>query len=260
MRKILLLVTFALLCSIGMAQQERYLVFDFMKVADDMENDYWETETFFEKIHEQRLKDGEILGWDLWSLKPGGSEQGYQYLTVTIYDDPVKAMANGDVFAAAKKAYPNMSDAELKAELKESVGSRELSKRIFMKVIAATKDDFKMDVGTVMRMNFMEAIEGKFDEYEKAEMELFLPIHQKRVDAKTMSHWSLTRVLMPSGSSVRMTHMTFDMFEGYLHYFDAYGRNEVFNVDEETQRKIDEAIKLRDLNWSYIGIMKKTVK
>lgn len=260
MRKILLLVTLALLCNFSMAQQERFLVFDFMKVADDMENDYWETETFFEKIHEERLKSGEILGWDLWSLKPGGSEQGYQYLAVTIYDDPVKALADGNIIAAAKKAYPQMSDEELKEELTETVKSRELSKRIFMKVVAATTDDFKMDVGTVMRMNFMEAIEGKFDAYEKAEIELFLPIHQKRVDAKTMSHWSLARVLMPSGSNVRMTHMTFDMFDGYLHYFDAYGRNEVFNVDANTQHKIDDATKLRDLNWSYIGIMKKTVK
>ena len=260
MRKILLLVTFALLCNFSMAQQERFLVFDFMKVTDDMELDYWETETFFEKIHQQRLKSGEILGWDLWSLKPGGSEQGYQYLTVTIYDDPVKAMADGDTFAAAKKAYPDMSDDDLRTELKETVKSRELSKRIFMKVVAATDDDFRMDVGTVMRMNFMEAVEGKFDEYEKAEMELFLPIHQKRVDANTMSHWSLTRVLMPSGSNVRMTHMTFDMFDGYLHYFDAYGQNEVFNVDADTQRQIEEAMKLRDMNWSYIGIMKKTVK
>jgi hypothetical protein len=260
MKKLLLFVAMVLFCGTGMAQQERFLVFEFMKVTNDQETNYWETETFWEKIHAERVKSGEIIGWDLWSLKPGGTEQGYQYLTVTIYNDPVKALSDGDVWGAAKKAYPAMSDEELRKALEEGEKSRELSKRMFLTVVKATNDNFKMEVGTVMRMNFMEALDGKFDEYEKAEIELFLPIHQERVDAGTMSHWALARVLMPSGSKVPTTHMTFDMFTGYLHYFDAYGRNEVFNVDAETQMKIDEALKTRDLNWTYLGTLKKTVK
>lgn len=260
MRKILLFIAMALFYTVGMAQSERFLVFEFMKVADNMDSDYWETETFFEKIHEQRLTSGEIQSWDLWSLKPGGREQGYQYLTVTVYNDPVKLMAGGDTFAAAKKAYPDMRDEELRMKLKESINSRELSKRIFLRLVKSTEDNFKMGVGSVMRMNFMEAVEGKIQEYEKAELDVFLPIHQKRVNEESMSHWALARVLMPSGSKARMTHMTFDWFKGYLHYFDAYGRNEVFNVNVETQKKIDDAIKLRDLNWTYLAILKKTVK
>jgi hypothetical protein len=43
-----------------------------------------------EKIHDQRVKNGNIIGWDLWSLQPGGEDQGYQYLTVQIFTDPVK--------------------------------------------------------------------------------------------------------------------------------------------------------------------------
>ncbi|MPQ49264.1 hypothetical protein GCQ56_19870 [Marinifilum sp. N1E240] len=260
MRKILLFVALVLFCSTSMAQQETFLVFEFMKVTDNQEMDYWETETFWEKIHAERLKSGEIKGWDLWSLKPGGTEQGFQYLAVTLYDDPVKALADGDIWGAAKNAYPDMTDEELREALKEGTASRELSKRMFLTVIKSTTDNYKMEVGSVMRMNFMEALDGKYDEYEKAEMELFLPIHQDRVDAGTMSHWALAKVLMPSGSKVRTTHMTFDWFKGYLHYFDAYGRNEVFNVDAETQMKIDEAIKMRDLNWTYLATMKKTVK
>lgn len=260
MKKLLLFVAMVLFCGTGMAQQEKFLVFEFMKVSNDQEMNYWETETFWEKIHAERVKSGEIQAWDLWSLKPGGTEQGYQYVTVTVYDDPVKALSDRDVWGVAKKAYPKLSEEELTKVLEDGEKSRELSKRIFLKVIKATKDKFKMEVGTVMRMNFMEAIDGKLEEYEKAEIELFLPIHQKRVDAGTMSHWSLARVLMPSGSKVPITHMTFDMFTGYLHYFDAYGRNEVFNVDVATQMKIDEAIKTRDLNWTYLGTLKKTVK
>ncbi len=72
-----------------MAQDKLYLVFEFMKVDNEQVAVYMETESFWEKIHEQRVKNGDIIGWDLWSLKPGGEDQGFQYMTVNLYKDAV---------------------------------------------------------------------------------------------------------------------------------------------------------------------------
>ena len=50
----------------------------------------------------------------LWRLQPGGEDQHFQYLTVNLYDDPVKMMSGaGDFDAAVKAAYPDMSEADL---------------------------------------------------------------------------------------------------------------------------------------------------
>lgn len=260
MRKMILLIVMVLFCCAGMAQQEKFLVFEFMKVADNQDANYWETETFWEKIHAERVKTGEIKGWDLWSLKPGGAEQGYQYVTVTVYDNAVSAMGAGDIWEAAKTAYPLIADLDLDSIIQQGLTSRELSKRLFMTNIAKTKDNFAMELGSVIRMNFMDAVAGKYKEYEKAEMELFLPMHQQTVDDGIMSHWSLARILMPSGSKAKTTHLTFDMFKNFKHYFDSYGAVEVKGMDPKTQAKVDNALQTRDLNWTYVAILVKTVK
>ncbi len=51
---------------------ELYLIFEFMRVDGEQSSAYMETEDFWEGIHQQRVKSGEIIGWDLWSLLPGG--------------------------------------------------------------------------------------------------------------------------------------------------------------------------------------------
>lgn len=260
MKKLLLFVALALFWSVGVAQQEKFLVFDFMKVADNQTDNYWETETFWEKIHAERLKAGEIRAWDLWSLKPGGAEQRYQYVTVTTYDNAVSAMEQGDIWEASKRAYPLLSDVDLDSIIKQGLTSRELSKRLFLTRIATTKDDFVMELGTVMRMNFMDALPGKYKEYEQMEKELFLPLHQQSIDEDNMSHWALAKILMPSGSKVKTSHLTFDMFKDFQHYFTSIGVDETLELDPKMQVKVEKALKTRDLNWTYVGVLVKTVK
>lgn len=260
MRKIILLIFMAMFCSVSMAQHEKFLVFDFMKVADNQDANYWETETFWEKIHAERLKSGDIKGWDLWSLKPGGAEQGYQYVTVTIYNSAVSAMDPGQIMEAAQRAYPLISDTDLDSIIQEGLKSREMSKRMFVTRIATTDDDFKMELGTVMRMNFMDALPGEYKAYEDTEKEYFLPIHQENVKNGNLGHWALARVLMPSGSKVKTSHLTFDMFKDFKQYFAFYEAEAEMDVDAKTKAKLDEALKTRDLNWTYVGTLVKTVK
>lgn len=114
------------------AQEETYLIFEFMKVDNNQESVYFETEDFWEKIHEQRIASGDITGWDLWQLLPGGEDQGYQYLTVTVFDDPLKMMqAGGGILESAKMAYPDLSDEELNKRMNMSADSRDLAGAYF---------------------------------------------------------------------------------------------------------------------------------
>ena len=128
MKKLLLFIAIILLSSNVIAQDKLYLIFEFMEVDNDQEDDYWETESFWEKIHAQRVKNGDIIGWDLWSLKPGGEDQGYQYLTVNLYDDPVKMFKGaGDFNAALKAAYPDMSEEDLNKTFDKTSLTRSLT-------------------------------------------------------------------------------------------------------------------------------------
>ncbi len=175
-----LLTCFAI--NLSTAQDKLYLVFEFMKVDNEQEADYNETEAFWEKIHAERAKNGDIIGWDLWSLQPGGEEQGSQYLTVQLYDDPVKMMRGGSwaqLMERAKAAYPKMSEDDLMKKINHSSKTRDLTHRVYLEQIASTKDDFDMPIGTVASIDLMKVAAGDGGKYEKAEMEVFLPNHQK---------------------------------------------------------------------------------
>ena len=107
-----MLIAIEMLMTFQLAAQEKlYLVFEFLKVDNKQETAYGETEEFWAKIHEQRVKHGDIIGWNLWKSQPDGEDQHFQYLTINLYNEPVKMITNADKFdAVLKAAYPDMSD------------------------------------------------------------------------------------------------------------------------------------------------------
>jgi hypothetical protein len=260
MKKFLMLITIILLGNNIFAQEKLYLIFEFMKVDNEQEQAYMETESFWEKIHEQRTKNGDILGWDLWSLQPGGENQGYQYLTVTLYNDPVKMMSGaGNFESALKAAYPKMSEEELMKTFNNSAKSRDLAARIYLEQIAATKDKFEMPLGTIAGINLMKVTDLNYENYEKFETEIFQPMAQKEVDAGIRGNWGLMRYMLPTGSDVYATHITTDMYKDYNQVFN--GGNIVGPELSEAQiKKIEEGLTTRDMKYKYVATLIKKVR
>jgi hypothetical protein len=96
-----LLIAIEMLLTFQLAVQEKlYLVFEFLKVDNKQETAYGETEEFWAKFHEQRVKHGDIIGWNLWKSQPDGEDQHFQYLTINLYNEPVKMITNADKFDA----------------------------------------------------------------------------------------------------------------------------------------------------------------
>ncbi len=258
-----ILTTFMVLLGLVLpAQDPVYLLFEFMRVDNEQESSYAETEDFWEKIHQQRADNGDINGWDLWALQPGGEDQNFQYLTVHVYDDPVKMM-DGEgpeaFMASAKAAYPNLSEDELMAKLEGSGATRDLAARIYLHLIETTEDDYEMPVGSIAVINFMKTGAGQGASYVKMEREVFLPMHQESVDQGRRGSWGLAEVMFPYGSDVYASHLTFDMFENYQQLFDEL--NYDGNTPSEDQMKaIQEGLATRDQKWTIVGRLIKKVR
>ena len=105
MKKVLFLFVALLMATITTAQDKLFLVFEMMEVDNSQESAYQDTEDFWEKIHQQRVNNDEIIGWDLWQLLPGGEDQGYQYATVTLFNDKASMFKGGDLWKNAKAAF-----------------------------------------------------------------------------------------------------------------------------------------------------------
>lgn len=260
MKKLLIIMALMLVSNTAIAQDKLYLIFEFMKVDNEQEQAYMETEAFWEKIHVERVKNGDILGWDLWSLQPGGEDQGYQYLTVSIYNDPLKMMKNaGDFEAALNAAYPDVPEDDLTEKFYNTAKSRDLAKRIYLEQIAVTKGDFEMPLGTVAAINLMKVSQENYSTFEQNEAELFQPLHQKEVDDGFRANWDLLRYMLPAGSDVYATHITVDMYEDYEQLFSSWG-NQGPTLSEEQMGKIEEALTLRDLKYRYMATLRRKVR
>jgi len=262
MKKILTL-TLVLLLAIGMKAQQNhapeYLLFEFMSVPDENTQDYLAVEQFWSGIHQQRVADKSIIGWDLWALTPSGSKQGSQFLTVTIFPS-LKAMLSAvtslDVMGYAKKAYPNKSEKELNAMMEKTVKSRDIAHQVLFKGVDETKDDFKMQLGTVCTLDVMKQLD---DSYEKVESEIFKPWHQQLVDDGKKGHWGLIRTILPAGSTAYADHIAYSFYKD-MDQLAAFMENSGGDMDMKTQMAVSKGLKTRDWKEMIIGKLIKMVR
>jgi len=248
--KKLLTLGLILLLNLGISAQNNagkfYLLFEFMQVRGEQTSEYLKVEEFWSGIHKQRLADKTILGWDLWALSPSGKEQGSQYLTVTLFptlQSMLTAIGSLDVWAYAKKAYPNKTDKELTALLDKTVKSRDLANQVLFKAIDITKDDFAMKPGTMITMDIMKQLDKS---YENVESEIFKPWHQKMVDDGKKGAWKFLKAILPSGSEAYGTHLTVSMYKDEAQLAE-FMENSRGTMDLMTQLAVNQGLKTRDL-------------
>ena len=264
MKKIILFVAVILFGSNAIAQRKAYLLFEFMKVAPQQESTYLETESFWKKIHDQRVESGEILGWQLWRLQPGGENQNYQYVTVQFFDDPIKMFQDGggeSFLTIAQKAFPTMSPADLLAKRTESLKSRDLVETLYLEQIDQTKGQFDVSLGAVMGINFMKVNPNNYAKYENGESKIFKPEWQNRVDAGRAGSWSLLKVITPKGNALnsRISHVSLDKFKDFN---QLYGSPNNYNTirTQADQNAWQEALTIREINSYRAVLIQKTAK
>ncbi|MBT8206011.1 MAG: hypothetical protein KJP14_08630 [Eudoraea sp.] len=257
MKKAFLIFLVALVSWSGWSQDPTYLTFELMKVDEGMGSDYWDTESFWEKLHEQRVKNGDIIGWDLWALSPSGTGQGHQYMTVTLYNDPVKMMQGGDLNKAMDGAYPNMSQVDRDSKMDQTVKSRDLAVVVYLQQIASAGGDYEMPLGTLAQINFMKANPGKASAYEEMESSMFKGMHEQRVAAGGMAMWGLLRNMLGYTTEAYASHITVDMYKDWDQYFNGSADIEWTPAQ---QKAYDDIAEIRDLKSTVFGTLVKKVR
>jgi len=262
MKKLLILSMVMILAISTFAQdlnREFYLLFEFMKVSDDQGSDYLEVEEFWSGIHKQRVAEKKMMGWDLWSLTPSGTEQGSQYLTVTLFatlEDMMQPVSMGDIMNYTKKAHPNMSEKEMNAMIDKTTKSRDLAHQVYLKQIDWTEGDFEMKIGTMATIDIMKAVN---DNYEKAESAIFKPWHQQKVNDGQKGSWGLLRTILPTGTDAYSTHITVNMYTDVAQ-LTASMEGGPGDMDDLMQLAVQEGMQSRDMREVKIATLEKMVR
>lgn len=250
-----------LISNMSFSQESRYLVFEFIKVETVQRLDYMEYKDFLDEIYRQAVSNGDIAGWDFWSLQTGANNENFQYATITYYDDPVHMM-NGlsteKMISIAAQAFPDMEQDEISRKIRQSLGIRDLAMRSYMVEVARTHEDFEMKPGILASFDLMKAEEGMFEEYEKAEKEVFLPLHEKKIEDGYMEGWSFLRTALPAGSEAKSTHMTLNIYANYMQFFNSLEYDA--NVTEQEQESIEKGLDSRDQKWIYLATLESVIR
>lgn len=258
MKKVLIFGVAIMMGITAMAQEKLYLTFEFMKVDNEQENAYMETETLWQSLHEARVKNGDVIGWDLWALSPGGEDQGFQYLTVTLHNDPVKMLEGGGFQKAMTTAFPNMTEKQQQI-MDATAKTRDLAVRIHAEQISSTTGEFDMPIGSIAEMDMMKVDMGNYGVYEKAEDEVFKALHQKSVDEDGKESWGLVRFMLPMGSATKASHMTINMYKNTEQRL-----NENINWNQgatPAQTKLmQDGMAARDMRYVYVAKLIKKVR
>ncbi|MEX2591160.1 MAG: hypothetical protein WD426_00200 [Anditalea sp.] len=262
MKKLLLISFLALFLShLSFSQENRYLVFEFIRVETGQTFDYLEYKEFLNQIYHQAASNGDIAGWDFWSLQTGSNNEAFQYATITYYNDPV-SMMNGfsteKLIDIAKQAFPEMDEREISEKIKQSLDIRDLAVRSYMVEIAKSDDTFEMKPGVLASFDLMKAVEGSFEVYEKAEKEIFLPLHEEKIDAGFMESWSLLRTALPAGSEAKSTHMTLNIYSDYMQFFNSLEYED--SPTDIEQEAIEKGLSSRDQKWIYLATLESMVR
>ena len=230
-----------------------YLLFEFMQVKGENVSDYQQVEEFWSGIHKQagcrQINSwlGPLVSDPLRNKTRISISDGYP---VSSLENMLKAINSLDVYGYAKKAYPTKTDKELNAMFDKTGKSRDMANQVLFKMVDQVTSDFDMKVGTIATLDIMKQLD---DSYEKVESEIFKPWHKQMVDQGKKGNWGLLRAILPAGSEVYGTHITFSMYKDEAQ-LAAFMEDSGGTMDLMTQLAVKEGLKTRE--WKEVKMAK----
>ncbi|MCB0526340.1 MAG: hypothetical protein H6576_07610 [Lewinellaceae bacterium] len=212
MRTIFSILTLSFFCLIfqnrTFAQDENtgYAKVEYMKVKSGMWDKYVACEKAWKLVHEYRVRQGLITGWEFEQvLIPAGTNNEYDFLTVTLYKDWKSLYTETDWYTAAMKSLP--AD-------KREIAEKAEDYRDIVKTEIWSAGDLAGNPGAKFRVeNFMRIPEGGWQKWIEMESKFVKPVHEKNIAAGNRAGWLLAFMDLPRGSDLPYQASTVDYFD-----------------------------------------------
>lgn len=215
---------FACLLSItvfGQDQEPVYVQVDYMKPFEGKSADYVSMEReIYKKIHEERIKSGEIVAWYLYQVRyPSGSGAEYDYVTVTVFGNFASMDDNVVEYETiVNRAHP---DKTLEEVAKYATDTRKLVRSEVFKSLGYMPDRLKEPDGSIL-VDYMKVEPTRQSQYLKMEEMIWEPLHKERMKRGHINSWGLYELLFPGGLNHPYSHCTVTGFSGWEDISDSW--------------------------------------
>ena len=194
--------------SVAQDDQTLYVQLGYMK---SLSPDYVAMEQeIFKPIHEQRIKDGDLVSWTVYFVGYGDRSE-YDYVIANVYRG-IEGVANQSLNweAAEKKAHPGKD----LTEVYNNLGTKREQVRLELWELASEVEESPM-VGSHISFGFAKSAPGKSGIYRTVESETWTPMNTEwvRLDPFRTGHKFLA-LREPSGASLPYDYAFLQTFDG----------------------------------------------
>ena len=200
MKKIITLLAF-LICYTGFSQDPNFLQITYIKPTpgenySQIINENWS------KLHQKRIDDGIISGWDVWWAMNSTSESDHQIVIVTLVENIEDFNNNPGI----RSVFPDWSDEELEEFNQKNQAARTIIKTdlLAIKNRAAKQDS----IPNVLVMNYMKVKPVNALAYEKMEDNY----KNSNFENSNRASWGMAKRIDKYGTGLGWNYMTFDLY------------------------------------------------
>lgn len=237
-------MTFLFIFFLNVSGQNMIGVLDYMTVNDQEE--YLEVEKQWQKIHEVRMQEGEIIGWVVYQIMYKTAEDPYNFVTVSFYDAFSKLYKEipDHIY---KAAYPNKTKDEWEAFQKRTSNSRKMfTSSIFQQKLANGKG--LNPVANIFVVNEISVKQSKSKEYLALKEEIYKPLHDEAIRNNKRAAWSLWAKWPGDTGDFQYIsadgYVSMDQIEGvnYLEYFEKIHPDEDFDQISKKTKELSTLV------------------
>ena len=251
MKKLLFITLLTLFSFSAKAQEKTYVELFYGTVKNEnVENHIKNEKATFAKMHADRIKRGEIVGWDMWKMVSPGDTQGTTtFLYATIYTDMDKANLWGTNTAEYIKRAAGKNLAGFNAKLKAVLADYTTENEVITSVKGFENFNGNNPMSSYLVLNSMVVDAYHEAEYEKMELETFKAF---RKGNDKLKGWNLQKILNAAGDN-KVNYYTVDFYSSLKDIFDQ--RDNTNDFSEATVKMLKDIDKIRTLKSADIFML-----
>jgi len=223
-------------------QQNPFVQIACMKVKPENVSLYLEVEReIWKPIHQERVKQGKIMGWILYKIHYTGTNDEYNYATATIFADRAN-LENPFEGIDFEKMVPEVA-------WNKTLKSRDLVKRNLIRLSAFAYPENSTGPAPFkyIEVDYMKNKPGSG--YLSFERNISQPVQQEIVNAGSRAGWSLWRSVYPSGTEADFRYVTVEYYSdfsklGTANFAEAFKKA---HPNLQSQTEMRKVIESRDL-------------
>lgn len=223
------------------AQEKYYVEFFFGTVKNgDVDKHIKNEKETFAKIHADRIKRGEIYGWDMWQMaSPGDTKGETTFAYATIFTDFDKADRWSQNMSEYTKRAAGTNAASFDSKFNSVLADYTSMNAIITVIKGLENIKGKAAMSTYLVLNSMVVDGYRAKEYEKMELETFKSY--RKANPK-LEGWNLQKVLNDLGEN-KVNYYTADFYSSLKDIYESSENTDDFSA--ETIKMLQDIDKIR---------------